>query len=182
MRPPARARERRPQPPPMATRWCAFQQMPSSPAIVGHGVAHLLNLGSDGGRGHGRSFSSTQVGERGDERWWFQRALVSVFVKPVPPPSSKQGTRLDLKEFAANQNISDPPLAGSPTCAVKHKMPHAARGRLNECRAQHAHVVQHTHSTHTRAECARDEYTALRPSDPSARRPREALENSLRGG
>ena len=123
-----------------------------------------------------------QVGERGDERWWFQRALVSVFVKPVPPPSSKQGTRLDLKEFAANQNISDPPLAGSPTCAVKHKMPHAARGRLNECRAQHAHVVQHTHSTHTRAECARDEYTALRPSDPSARRPREALDNSLRGG
>ena len=113
---------------------------------------------------------------------WFQRALVSVFVKPVPRPASKQGTSLDLKEFAANQNISDPPLAGSPTCAVKHKMPHAARGRLNECRAQHAHVVQHTHSTHTRAECARDEYTALRPSDPSARRPREALDNSLRGG
>ena len=113
-------------------------------------------------------------------RTW--RALVSVFVKPVPRPASKQGTSLDLKEFAANQNISDPPLAGSPTCAVKHKMPHAARGRLNECRAQHAHVVQHTHSTHTRAECARDEYTALRPSDPSARRPREALENSLRGG
>ena len=37
LRPPARARERRPQPPPMATRWCAFQQMPSAPAIVGHG-------------------------------------------------------------------------------------------------------------------------------------------------
>ena len=34
LRPPVRARERRPhnvpQPPPMATRWCTFQQMPSA--------------------------------------------------------------------------------------------------------------------------------------------------------
>ena len=81
---------------------------------------------------------------------WFQRALVSVFVKPVPRPASKQGTSLDLKEFAANQNISDPPLAGSPTCAVKHKMPptrladgYELQGPARTCcpaHAQHAHA------------------------------------------
>ena len=182
MRPPARARERRPQPPPMATRWCAFQQIPSSPAIVGHGRCAPAQPGQRRRPWTWSLFLLNTSRRTWRRKEWFQRALVSVFVKPVPRPASKQGTSLDLKEFAANQNISDPPLAGSPTCAVKHKMPHAARGRLNECRAQHAHVVQHTHSTHTRAECARDEYTALRPSDPSARRPREALENCLRGG
>ena len=81
---------------------------------------------------------------------WFQRAVVSVFVKPVPRPASKQGTSLDLKEFAANQNISDPPLAGSPTCAVKHKMPHAARGRLNANAGPSTHMLSSTRTARTR--------------------------------
>ena len=117
LRPPARARERRPQPPPMATRWCAFQQMPSSPAIVGHGRCAPAQPGQrrcDGGRagpwtGHREGLHKEKPRER-TIAWFHARALVSASVEQLFYMNRQQARPL---EFCCEQEykFETPPAA-----------------------------------------------------------------------
>ena len=120
-------------------------------------------------------------------RTWRRKVVVSARPRErssnlFPAPPANKAPVSTLRSLPRTRIYPIPHLQARPHARSNTKCLRRGSRTAMNCRAQHAHVVQHTHSTHTRAECARDEYTALRPSDPSARRPREALDNSLRGG
>ena len=91
-----------------------------------------------------------------------------------PAPQANKAPVSTLRSLPRTRIYPIPHLQARPHARSNTKCLRRGSRTAMNCRAQHAHVVQHPHSTHTRAECARDEYTALRPSVPSARHPREA--------
>ena len=89
--------------------------------------------------------------------------------------------RLDPWSFAANKNINSKPHLQPPSCADESN----TKCSEGQCiRAQHAHVVQHTHSTHPHACVLCVSATKTQPCvRPSRARGIlvKSLENSLRG-